>query len=267
MKKITLLISILLLISTVLFGCTKKDEVKIGISWAADEIDEDAKAYEAAIKKAGGTPIFLDKFKNIEEAREAIKDLDGIVITGGEDINPALYNEEPSPQLEEVNEERDTSDVALLNAVFEKDFPTLATCRGMQLTNALSGGSLYQDIPTMYETKIIHRDPKKENYVKHEIEVFDGNILADALGGAGNYTVNSWQHQAIKEVGDNLKVLAKAPDGIIEAMQKTDKNYYLCVQFHPEGLSEENDKTGEDIYKALIAHAKEYKESKTQDKK
>lgn len=266
MKKMSILISLALLMTPMLFGCAKKDEVKIGISWAAEEIDEDAKAYEAAIKKAGGTPIFLDKFKNIEEAREAIKDLDGIVITGGEDINPALYGETPDEKLEEVNDDRDLSDVSLLNAVFEKDFPTLATCRGMQLTNALLGGSLYQDIPTMYETKIVHRDPKKEDYVKHDIEVFDDNILADALGGSGKYEVNSWQHQAVKEVGNNLKVLAKAPDGIIEAMQKTDSQYYLAVQFHPEGLSEEGNKTGEDIYKALIEKAKEYKESKTQEK-
>lgn len=267
MKKFTTITSLLLLITPILFGCTKKDNVKIGISWAGPKIDEDAKAYESAIKKAGATPIFLDKFENIEKAKEAIKDLDGIVITGGEDIDPSLYDEKPDPKLEKTSVERDTSDVALLNAVFEKDFPTLATCRGMQLTNALSGGSLYQDIPTMYKTTLVHRDPEKKDFVKHDIEVFDNNLLADALGGAGNYVVNSWQHQAIKEVGNDLKVIAKAPDGIIEAMQKTDKNYYLCVQFHPEALSKENEKTGEDIYKALVEHAKEYKKSKTQNKK
>lgn len=214
--------------------------------------------YADALRKAGAKVVFLNEMKSLEQAKEEIKDVQGVVITGGDDLNPALYNEEPIPTLEDINPRRDESDVFLLKALLEEDKPTLATCRGMQLTNVLSGGTLYQDIMVQHPTDIIHRDPDKKVFVKHEINVFPDNILAEGFGKAGNVEVNSWHHQAVKDLGKNLEVLAEAPDGTIEAIRRTDKKYFLGLQFHPEAMiMEDNNKDALNLYKTFIAKAQE----------
>lgn len=117
----------------------------------------------------------------------------------------------------------------------EDNIPTLATCRGFQLVNIACGGSLYQDIPTMYESTIDHRDPAQEDFAYHTIVIEDENsLVAQAMGGAGEYTVNSWHHQGVKTLGEGLTVTAVAEDGMIEAFEKPDHRFMLCVQFHPE---------------------------------
>lgn len=167
--------------------------------------------------------------------------------------------------MEEINKARDTSDVALLKECFDKDIPTLATCRGMQLTNILCGGTLYQDINTQRPTDIIHRDPNKEIYVKHEAIFEKDKIISDALGLDGIFEVNSWHHQAIKDLGKNLKVVATAPDGTIEAIVKVDNSYFIGLQWHPEEMISQNNNRALNLYKALVAQAdKNLQNNKTQ---
>lgn len=243
---------------------TDGDKVRVGISWASDTIDEDAQAYHDAVEKAGGEPVFLPQIITSEDAQAALQSVDALVMTGGEDIDPGYYGAEPDAQLGEINEERDISDALLLTAALEEDFPTLCTCRGMQLLNVLSGGSLYQDLPTQYESNLVHRDPELKNYAKHDIEVKNGSILEEAFGGVGGVReVNSWHHQAIDRLGDNLEVLATAPDGIIESVIRTDKSFMLGVQFHPEGLIEEGDEDALHFYTLLMEQARG--DSKTED--
>ena len=253
--RLTNLLLILLFMFTVT-GCSKtkasSDKVKVGISWAADEIDEDAKMYADAVIKAGGEPVFLPLIQNDADAQKAIKDIDVVILTGGDDVDPALYNEEPHEKLEELNKIRDISDVALIKASLEEDMPMLGTCRGMQLLNSLSGGTLYQDLLSQNPTDIIHRDPEKKDFVKHPMTLEDGNILADAIGKSGEFEVNAWHHQAIKDLGENLEVVATSPDGIIEAVVKTDKSFVIGVQYHPEELISHNDEGSLNLYKALV---------------
>lgn len=268
-KKISIYLSFLLVSMLVFTACSKKDNADgptIAVSWSTDEVDRDSKdkvdidtqMYADALRKAGAKVVFLNEMKSLDQAKEEIKDVQGVVITGGDDLNPALYNEEPIPTLEEINPRRDDSDVFLLKALLEEDKPTLATCRGMQLTNVLSGGTLYQDIMVQHPTDIIHRDPEKKVFVKHEINVFPDNILAEGFGKAGNVEVNSWHHQAVKDLGKNLEVLAEAPDGTIEAIRRTDKKYFLGLQFHPEAMiMEDNNKDALNLYKTFIAKAQE----------
>ncbi|WP_148464778.1 gamma-glutamyl-gamma-aminobutyrate hydrolase family protein [Peptoniphilus harei] len=268
-KKISIYLSFLLVSMLVFTACSKKDNADgptIAVSWSTDEVDKDSKdkvdidtqMYADALRKAGAKVVFLNEMKSLDQAKEEIKDVQGVVITGGDDLNPALYNEEPIPTLEEINPRRDDSDVFLLKALLEEDKPTLATCRGMQLTNVLSGGTLYQDIMVQHPTDIIHRDPEKKVFVKHEINVFPDNILAEGFGKAGNVEVNSWHHQAVKDLGKNLEVLAEAPDGTIEAIRRTDKKYFLGLQFHPEAMiMEDNNKDALNLYKTFIAKAQE----------
>lgn len=210
---------------------------KVGIAWVddltGDDITEDVQAYINSVIKAGGEPVMLPRVENEEEAMKALEEVGAIIMTGGEDISPTYYGEEPDEKLEEINEARDTSDFWMITAALKKDMPMLATCRGEQMLNAVCGGTLYQDIPTQYETETEHRDPKKEDFTYHDITIDDGNLLSD-LVGAGTLKVNSWHHQCIKDLGENLKVVATSGDGIIEAVVKEDSTYVLAVQFHPE---------------------------------
>lgn len=269
-KKLSRIIYTLLLVAVMTFfvtGCSKSNsadsgKVKIGISWAAEKIDEDAQMYADAVKKAGGEPVFLPLLKNQDDAKKALKEVKAVVVTGGDDLNPELYGETPIPQLEEINKVRDVSDVALLKECFAQDIPTLATCRGMQLTNILSGGSLYQDIISQRPTDVVHRDPNREVFVKHEATFEKGNIISDAMGVDGKFEINSWHHQAIKTLGKNLKVVATAPDGTIEAFVKTDNSYFMAFQWHPEEMVSQNNEKALNIYKALVEQASKKEEAK-----
>lgn len=235
-------------------------KIKVGISWSKDDYDVEKSNYCNAVIKAGGEPVYLDQFTSQEDAAEALKGVDALVMTGGEDIDPSYYHEEKAELLEETNEVRDVSDFALLNAAIAADIPTLTTCRGTQFLNVVCGGTLYQDFPSVVKSDVVHRDPNHENWVYHEIKVDGGNILADALGGEGTYEVNSWHHQALKDLGDKLQVVAKASDGIIEGVVKTDNTYFMGVQFHPEALIIEDGKDAYlPIYTNLIKAAEKKK--------
>ena len=246
-----------------LTGCNNKntetaeDKVKVGLSWAYDEIDEDIQMYADAVEKAGGEPVFLPQFQNEEEVKEALKDINAVILTGGDDINPALYNESAHEKLEDINIPRDVSDIALLNVCIEEDMPTIGTCRGMQLTNIICGGSLYQDIPSQNPSEIVHRDPAREIFVKHKITLDKGNLISEAIGRDGEFEVNSWHHQAIKELGENLEVVALAEDETIEAVIKTDNSYFIGFQWHPEELINNDDEDSLNIYKAFVNKANE----------
>ncbi|WP_283609638.1 gamma-glutamyl-gamma-aminobutyrate hydrolase family protein [Faecalispora anaeroviscerum] len=230
-------------------------KVKVGVSWAADKVDEYIQMYADAVTKAGGEPVFLPQIKTEAEAKEALSEVSALVMTGGEDIDPQLYyNEKPDPKLETVNAARDTSDSLLLKAAIAADMPTLCTCRGMQFLNVVCGGTLYQDFPSMHKSdvQVIHRDPKGEVFVKHQVNVDANNLIADAFGGKGEYTVNSWHHQSVKDLGKNLKIVAKAPDGIVEGIVKEDNTYIVGVQFHPEAMVAEGNNSFLEFYKDLI---------------
>ena len=235
----------------------EEEKVKVGVSWLADEIDSDAQAYIDAVTKAGGEPVYLPQIKTEEDAKNALAEIDALVMTGGEDIDPSYYGEEPNEKLGTVNEPRDTSDSLLLKAALEEDIPMICTCRGMQFLNVLSGGTLYQDIPSQHPSDSDHRDPNGKVFVKHEATFDADNIVADAFGGEGTYTINSWHHQAIDKLGDNLKVVATAPDGIIEAVVREDKDYVMGLQFHPEAMIAEGDDSFLAFYTNLIDQAKE----------
>ncbi len=237
-------------------------KVKVGISWQEDinqdEHGEDLMAYINTVEKAGGEPVLLDLVKDQEGAKAELEKVDVLVMTGGEDIDPAYYDEEEDPNLEEVNKERDVSDMAMLQEAIDEDMPVLCTCRGLQLLNVLSGGSLYQDLPTAEEFKdsdIVHRDPEEIDFTYHDVAIEEGTILYDIVG-KDTLKVNSWHHQGIKEVGDNLKVSATAPDGTVEGIEREDCTYVIGVQWHPEWSVEEGDDSFLIFFTHLMDQAK-----------
>ena len=216
---------------------TEDGNVRVGISWMedtdVDEYSEDLQAYIDALEMAGAEVVLLPRVSTEAQAMRAVNSVDAIVMTGGEDIDPAEYGEEPDEMLEDVNKERDKSDRLILSAAIDRDMPVLGTCRGMQMLNIIQGGTLYQDIPTMYETDILHRSVDEVDFEYHDITVEKDSLVAQIMGKT-RFKVNSWHHQGVKDLGDGLKIVAKADDGMIEAIELEGAAFVLGVGFHPE---------------------------------
>ncbi|WP_157143435.1 gamma-glutamyl-gamma-aminobutyrate hydrolase family protein [Brachyspira pilosicoli] len=244
---------------------TDTNVIKIGISWEREfpltDIPEDTQVYIDSIKKVGAEPVLLPQVKNEEDALNAINMVDALVMTGGEDINPKYYNEEPHKKLETPKDDRDLSDYILLKKAIEKDFPVLATCRGMQMLNTVQGGTLYQDINSEYKTDISHRDPEFIDFTYHACYIDKDSKLHSMLN-TNEIEVNSWHHQSIEKVGEGLKITAKASDNTIEGLELTNAVFVVGVQFHPEWHLAENNNEFLPIFETLKEYGKKYRESK-----
>jgi len=224
----------------VMTGCAGNKEEKvpvIGISWMEDisegEYSEDLQAYINGVEQAGGKAVALDLVTTEKEAKKVLKELDGIVFTGGEDIDPSCYGEEVLPECGEINEERDVSDMLLAKAAIEMNKAVLGICRGQQLINVAEGGSLYQDIPSQIGTDVEHVDPAEEDFVWHTVTVDKDSLLYNAMQTT-ELEGNSWHHQCVKELGKGFVAKAYTEDGVIESIQMEGKKFVLGVQFHPE---------------------------------
>jgi putative glutamine amidotransferase len=156
--------------------------------------------------------------------------LDGLVLSGGIDLNPALYGEERHPKADEPNDGRDGLELDLLRQALDRDLPVLAICRGMQLFNVAFGGALSQHITS---TGIHQRYDLPKSQPVHTVEVEPGSRLAQ-ITGAGKVAVNSRHHQAVAQLGKGLSISARAEDGLIEAFELPDKRFAIAVQWHPE---------------------------------
>ena len=213
---------------------TPKPVLKVGIS--PTTYAPGTNVYVGAAKAAGFTAVILPTVSTEERAAEVLSGLDAIILTGGEDLDPAWYGEsEISPGINDINAARDTSDMLYIKKALELDMPMLCICRGMQLLNVACGGTLYQDIPMQVGTSVVHRDPNRRYFVNHTITVEEGSLLRQLIG-ASTATVNSWHHQAAKDIGDGLKVTAKTADGTVECIELEGKRYVIGTQFHPEQL-------------------------------
>lgn len=199
-------------------------------------------AYFHAIEKHGGLPVlstftFTDDEENL---RATLEQVDGVFLTGGEDVNPAEYGEETLPVCGGLLPERDEMELKLLRAALDMGKPILCVCRGLQILNVLLGGTLYQDIPSQAPSDILH--PAFENLwgVCHTVKITDKDSYLYKATREDEIGVNSSHHQSIKDLAKGLKITAVAPDGIIEAVELEDYSNYLCaVQWHPERLFNE----------------------------
>ena len=240
-------------------SCGKEEPVVIGISYMdAEEMGEDLQAYVDVVEQAGAIAQVLPLVATEEEAEDAVDDIDALIVTGGEDINPAHYGQQPAETLEGVNEARDTSDLLVLAEALDEDMPILLTCRGHQMLNVLQGGTLYQDLPTMYDSDIAHRDPAEYDFTYHDITIEEGSLLAGIVGDT-TLNVNSWHHQGIDKLGEGLKVTATTADGLIEAMEMPGKTFVVSVQFHPEWIVLEHDGAQLEFFTELIEQAEAYR--------
>jgi putative glutamine amidotransferase len=185
----------------------------------------------------------------------ALEGLDGLILTGGDDVDPALYGETPGPELGATDIARDRFELALIHRALAGDVPILAICRGMQVLNVACGGTLVQDIPSQMPTAVNHRVAEPRNALAHEIWVSPGTrlsiMLKDRLDSHDACSVNSRHHQAVKRVAEGFDVSATAPDGVVEAMERRGSEFCIGVQWHPENFW----RTGEfrAIFEAFLA--------------
>lgn len=209
-------------------------------------------AYLAAIQTAGGLPLPIPPQLDTRARDEILAILDGYLLTGGGDLDPATFNEPPHPTLFEVAPARDRLEIALVGFALKTRKPLLAVCRGIQVLNVALGGSLFQDVASDPGTDIQHQQGKPRDEPTHPVKVVAGSRLAQVLGTT-DLLVNSMHHQAVKAVGRGVVPVAFAPDTLIEGIElEDDDRFVLGVQWHPEELTE-RDPSARRLFSALVA--------------
>ena len=221
-----------------------------------------AEGYYQSILKAGGTPFIIPCYDDADALINTLEKLDGILLTGGADINPLFLGEEPVKELHGINPRRDRQELLLTRLAADRQIPILGICRGIQTMNAAFGGPLYQDIHSQMEgTHIKHSQELDRSYASHTVTIEKDTLLHN-LFKADTIAVNSFHHQAVKEAAPGFRVCARATDGVIEAMESTEYKSMLGVQWHPECFILKGDECMMPIFHWLIQEAASFKEAK-----
>jgi putative glutamine amidotransferase len=191
--------------------------------------------YVKSVEQAGGLAVLLPP-GSAAEAAPLLARLDGLLLSGGADVDPALYGQAPHPKLGRVVRERDDFELALCREALQRDVPILAICRGQQVLNVATGGTLVQDIPSLVAGAVDH-DPQAERWdAVHEVELLQGSRLR-AILGSERLAVNSFHHQAADALGAGLVASARSiPDRVVEGVEDPSRRFALGVQWHPEAF-------------------------------
>nr|WP_320059605.1 gamma-glutamyl-gamma-aminobutyrate hydrolase family protein [uncultured Bacteroides sp.] len=248
MKKIILLVS---LVFVSLANALAQDNRLIGIADTYYNGETSVpRAYIDAVLRAGNIPVLIPFMEDEARLKKLIGTLDAVILPGGEDVDPARYREKPSPKLGAVNLPRDSFDMAVIKLTVTQHIPLVGICRGMQAINVYFGGTLYQDLPSEYDVKnVAHRQSLPKAIGTHTIYVTPKSYLA-RISGQDSLQVNSFHHQAVKDVAPGFKVTARATDGVIEAFE-SEKYGVIAVQFHPEGLVMGNDSAMVQFFRSI----------------
>lgn len=216
--------------------------------------------YVVAIQDAGGLPLVLTPAHAGPSLRALYELLDGLVLTGGEDVEPARYGEPEAHPTVETVPERDALEFRILEWALADALPVLAICRGLQLLNVALGGSLYQDLPSHYPEPIGHDQMKADppgprTEPHHPVAVLPGSCLADLLGST-RVEVNSMHHQGVRALAPTLVAVAHAPDGLVEGVEWRDPargGFLVGVQWHPEELARSGDGPSRRLFEGFVA--------------
>lgn len=218
-----------------------------------------SQCYTQAIEAAGGIPWVMPIPLANNGIRECVRRCDGVMLTGGDDIQPQLYSTEPDGKLtstiKQTDPPRDLLEMELIRALFEQRKPLLAICRGQQILNAAFGGTLWVDIPTQIPGALNHKQCDLKDETVHEIKIVPGTLLAKTTG-KGHIRVNSAHHQSVDQVAAPFQISAVSADGVIEALELNPENakllpYLLSVQYHPERLFEGRREHAE-VFKSFV---------------
>ncbi|MBI4471372.1 MAG: gamma-glutamyl-gamma-aminobutyrate hydrolase family protein [Acidobacteria bacterium] len=190
--------------------------------------------YLDAILWAGGLPLMIPSVHDREIVRAYVERVHGVLLPGSPtDIDPARYGASPHPRLGKLYPERDSTDFTILDYVEQNDLPVLGICFGVQSLNVHRGGSLVQDIPSLVADHLKHDEDNSKPPARHMIRIAQDSLIAKLAGGV-EAEVNSYHHQSVQTLGRNLRPVAFAPDGVIEALEDTAGRYVIGVQWHPE---------------------------------
>jgi putative glutamine amidotransferase len=196
--------------------------------------------YIRSVEQAGGLPMVIAPGRP-DAAPEFLDRIQGLVLTGGSDVDPVLYGQPPHPKIGKVVRERDEFELALVREALRRDLPLLAICRGHQVLNVATGGTLVQDIPSVVTGDVEH-DPRRERWERaHLVHILEGTRLRGLLA-RGTVSVNSFHHQAVDRVGEGLVVSARSDgDQLVEAIEMPGRRLALGVQWHPEAFWSQED--------------------------
>ncbi|MCS6889621.1 MAG: gamma-glutamyl-gamma-aminobutyrate hydrolase family protein [Chloroflexus sp.] len=221
--------------------------------------------YLRAIEAAGGIPLIIYLTDDLSATRALYELCAGILLPGGDDVDPAYYGEAPHPQLGPVDPQRDAVEIALARWAQADGKPLLGICRGLQVINVALGGSLYQDIPSQFDTSIDHRANTRTRAwteLTHPLVISADSRLATILT-ADQIGCNTMHHQAVKTLAPGLRAVAYAPDGIIEAFEMTGDHYLLAVQCHPEHLWDSSEPRWRALFADFVAACRQYRSRAT----
>ncbi|MDR1763724.1 MAG: gamma-glutamyl-gamma-aminobutyrate hydrolase family protein [Dysgonamonadaceae bacterium] len=258
MKKKILFALIFCLVA--LFIQAQKPVIGISVSRTASGGSTVSANYVNAVLKAGGLPLLIPAMTDSSAVYELTNTIDGLIMTGGEDVNPLLYGEEPLPGLGEVDGERDRYEILLVKSSAKRKIPILGICRGEQIINVIFGGTLYQDIPSQRDTVVKHRQDLEGRFASHSVEVAPGTKLAEIIG-AGSHAVNSFHHQAVKRLAPVFRLSATASDGVVEAYEAYPTLPIIAVQWHPEMLITGNSPEMLNLFRFLAVEAETYRKN------
>lgn len=192
--------------------------------------------YVEAIVAAGGAPLCIPLGLDEESLRRIYETIDGLLLPGGDDVAPARYGHEPHPMLGMVDDDRDELEITLATWALRDDLPVLGICRGIQVLAVAGGGTLYQDLPSEWESGLAH-DVREygRDYLSHEVAIEPDSRLATVLGCVATQ-VNSFHHQAVRDVPPGFMVSCRSTDGVVEAIESANHRFAVGVQCHPEGM-------------------------------
>ena len=224
-------------------------------------------SYVISILQAGAIPVLLPVHNDIETLRQTIATLDGLVLTGGGDINPLYGNEEPLPALGNVDAARDQFDFTIVKLAADRQIPIFGICRGHQIINMAFGGTNYQDIYSQHEQPSLkHSQSIQREFGSHSVSIVKNTLLHSILG-TDSLIVNSYHHQAIKEVAPGFRISALSADGIIEAMEGMPGHRIFSVQWHPEKMAVRPDEQMMKLFYHFVDEASLFKKAKEIHKK
>lgn len=218
-------------------------------------------SYLHAIEAAGAVPLLIQPTTSTETLAALYSRCDRLLLAGGEDVHPSAYGAAPHPKLELTNPQRDTAELWLARRALADGMPILGICRGMQLLNVALGGTLYQDLADERPGPIAHTfgDTRRDfRALSHSITLEPDSWLAETLG-IGELAVNSLHHQAIRDLAPGLRVVAHAPDGVIEAVEGTGAGFVVAVQSHPELIWQDTDPRWARLFHAFVQKSVKWK--------
>lgn len=205
--------------------------------------------YVQSTVMAGGAPFILPVIGDYEAVKVQVETVDGIIISGGYDVDPLIYGEEPSQKQGGLCPERDQYDLMIIKAAMELKKPILGICRGMQILNAAFGGTIYQDLSQIEGCYIKHSQGSRPEVASHSVKVEKGTKLHEILGE--EIFTNSHHHQTLKDIAPGFKVSARAKDGVIEAFEM-EEGFIIGVQWHPEMMARKDNQLMLGLFKSLV---------------